>query len=206
MRLAQLEHAVLAHGGEFQCVQIGAEGNTKRVPFRHAVTPAVEVADLPDVGKLREFYVTFGSILFYCDELSGDAARYLAPVHEWPELQEEFMDWIDLPDEGEVEDDFPPPWVRTCLVIGETPHSGNYILMPTQGPEAGQVWEFDHDGFEFRCEGKDLVDYVERMLAPNGSRLTDFASSMRFIASDDKAQWWVNELRDNRGLVVSTSA
>jgi hypothetical protein len=205
MRLAELERSVLAHAGEFQCVGIGGNGkdNRKVVPFRHIVTPAVEVADLPDIGKLREFYVTFGSILFYCDEQSGDAARYLAPVSEWPQLHEEFMGWMDLPG-VEEEDEFIPHWIRTCLVIGETPHSGNYILMPTEGPEAGQVWEFDHDGFEFRCSGKDLPDYVERMMAPGRSRLTDFASSMRFMTGDSKTQWWIEELRDNGGRVVGT--
>jgi hypothetical protein len=205
MRLADLERAVMTHVGEFQCVRIHGEGETKLVPFRHIVTPEVEVADLPDIGKLREFYVTFGGILFYFDEHSDDAARYLAPVSEWPELHAEFMDWMELPG-VEEDDELMPRWVRTCLVIGETPRSGNYILMPTEGPEAGQIWEFDHDGFEFNCVGQDLVDYVERMMVPDGSRLTDFASSMRFIVGDSKAQWWVEEMRDNHGRVVSTKA
>ena len=205
MRLEELERAVLAHGGEFRCVQIRDEGNKKLVPFRHVVTPAVAATELPDVGKLREFYATFGSILFYCDEQSGDAARYLAPLSEWPELHDSFMDWME-PVMDEPDEELLPRWVNTCLVIGETPRSGNYILMPTQGPAAGQVWEFDHDGYEFNCAGNDLVDYVERIMAPTGSRLTDFASSMRFITGDPMVQWWIEELLDNRGGAVSTKA
>ncbi|WP_028100745.1 SMI1/KNR4 family protein [Pseudoduganella violaceinigra] len=204
MRLDELERAVLAHRGEFHCAQIRDEKNSRLVPFLHLTTPAVETGDLPDIGKLREFYVTFGSIRFYCDQQSGDSARYLAPVSEWPELQDSFMDWIDPLDDDETDDEFPPPWVRTCLVIGETPRSGNYILMPTEGQEAGQVWEFDHDGYEFNFAAKDLVEYVERMMAPDGARLTDFASSMRFIEGDRSVQWWIEELRDNQGRVVST--
>jgi hypothetical protein len=92
------------------------------------------------------------------------------------------------------------------MVIGETPHSGNYILVPTDGPHRGHVFEFDHDGFEFAHVASDVVEYVQRLLRPDASKLTDFASHMRFATGDGMKQWWILELKDNRGNVVSTEA
>lgn len=204
MKLLELERAVHGHAGEFLCEQIHNKENTKVVHFRHVVTPASTATSVPAVGRLRDFYETFGSITFYHDPRSGAAARHLAPYSDWPELKSHFDDWI----EDVVEDeraDFLPGGVDHCLVIGETPQSGNYILVPTKGAAAGQVFEFDHDGFEIRREGADIVDYVERLLAPDPARLTDMASHLRFIEGKDwKIQWWIREMRDNRGHVVAT--
>lgn len=66
-------------------------------------------------------------------------------------------------------------------MIGETPHSGNYILIATDGECAGQVFEFDHDGFEFTHAAEDLVDYVQRLLHLDSPTLANIASHMRFI-------------------------
>lgn len=204
MKLVELESAVRAHAGEFLCEQIGAEGNTKVVRFRHAITAASATRNVPSVGGLRDFYETFGSIVFYHDPKSGDAARHLAPHQEWPELQSNFDDWIEDVAEDERAD-FIPGGTDHCLVIGETPRSGNYILVPTKGPAAGQVFEFDHDGFEFRREGIDIVEYVEKLLAPDSARLSDMASHLRFVEGEDwNVQWWIREMRDNRGRVVLT--
>ncbi len=88
-----------------------------------------------------------------------------------------------------------PDWIDTCLVIGETPHSGNYILVVTKGPAAGRVFEFDHDGYEF-IDQADVIEYVEKLLKPDGIKLTDIASHMRFIEDDPMGQWWIRELRE----------
>lgn len=203
MKLIDLEKAVREHAGEFLCERIHDEKTTKIVSFSHVVGAPEDVTNIPSVGRLRDFYETFGRILFYYDEISGDAARRLAPSSEWAELHADFSDWIDPLDEGERLEVL-PEWIDTCLVIGETPRSGNYILFVTTGSEAGRVFEFDHDGYEFTDEAADVVEYVEKLLKPNGSKLTDIASHMRFIEEDSMAQWWIRELRDNTGHVVTT--
>jgi hypothetical protein len=64
---------------------------------------------------------------------------------------------------------------------------------------------FDHDGFEFSEEAADLVEFVRIMLAPTDRLLTEIASHMRFIDGDPMIQWWIRELRDNRGNLATTS-
>ncbi len=158
---------------------------------------------LPDIGRLGDFYETFGSVVFYADANSGEAAKYIANPSEWPALRSDFTAWFDhLTDEERAE--IWPDWFDTCLVIGEVPAAGNYLLMAATGDKAGHVFLFDHDGFELIDCANDLVDYVEKLLAPNDQLLLEMASHMRFIEADESIQWWIRELHDNRGNVART--
>ena len=203
MKLAALDSAVRAHAGEFTCVRIHDDSETKLVRFAHEAAPALASVDVPDVGRLRDFYDTFGSVVFYVDAATGDAARHIAAPGDWPGLRKDFDGWFEDMEEDEMEE-YVPAWVASCLVIGETPHSGNYILVATDGDEAGSVVEFDHDGMEFNPVARDVVEYVEQLLQPDTDRLTDFAAHMRFIERGSRVQWWIREMRDNRGRVVGT--
>jgi hypothetical protein len=82
MKLPDLEAAVLRRKGQFFCHQVHKEKNTKVVSFRHVAGPVAGEADFPDIGRLQDFYDTFGSLLFYHDEKSEEAARYIAPPPE----------------------------------------------------------------------------------------------------------------------------
>ena len=99
--------------------------------FQHHIQPpAALAAPLPDVGQLPAFYATMGGVLLYHDANTGDAARCIAPPAEWPTLQEAFEGWTEHLSDEEREEIL-PDWIEHCQVIGETPHSGNYILMAT---------------------------------------------------------------------------
>lgn len=201
-----LKQAILDHRGTFTCSRIHQPKETKQVEFRHEIKPPGDTSDLqslPDVGRLREFYAVFGSITFYVDEKSGDAARFIAPPEAWSELAEEFNRWCNILGPEEREEYF-PDWVETCLVIGEEPRTGNYILMPVDGPEAGAVYHFEHDGLEFDRHGADLIDYAAKLLDLNDRSLAYIATHMRFIEDDSPAQWWIEALHDNRGNVART--
>lgn len=204
MRLADLELAVTTHEGDFHCSRINGAGETKVVHFRHRVETPTPVEGLPALGRLADFFDTFGSAVFYETPKTGDAAVHIAAPSEWRTLGDDLRDSFDsLSDEERAE--CLPPWVETCLVIGEMPRTGNYVLMATEGDEAGHVFEFDHDGFEFSHQATDLVDYTRRLLALDAQRLAVFASSLRFVEGDDwMIQWWIEEMRDNRGHVVAT--
>ena len=206
MKLTDLKLAVIAHSGQFHCSRIHASGEKKAVDFRHLVSPPVGSVSLPPIGRLADFYGTFGSIVFYAVEKTGDAAAHIANPNEWSSLQDYFSGWFETIHDNEREE-YLPPWLDTCLVIGEMPQTGNYIVMPTGGAEVGRVFEFDHDGFEFTDQASDLVDYAHGLLDLNGSRLTGFSSHMSFVEGGDRMiQWRIDEMRDNRGNVVSTAA
>lgn len=203
--LETLRSAVESHAGTFLCSEIQNEANTKTVDFHHVSLPADFDSAVPDVVGLRDFYDTFAQLTLYVDETSGEAAFLIASPSQWTELDEDFRPWLDGIDEDEAAD-FLPDWIDSCLVIGEVPRSGNYLLVPTEGPEAGKVFGFDHDGLEFDELGATLPDFIAKTLDLDTHRLTAIASHIRFIAPSENRQWWINELKDNRGNVVRTEA
>lgn len=198
-----LHSAVIDHAGEFHCTEIHRKQNTKIVPFRHIASPPDAMLPVPDVQGLRAFYSTFGDLTMYLDEQTGEAAYHLASPSKWEELDGDFRPWVEDLDDGEA-DEYLPSWIDDCIVVGEIPRSGNYLLIPLTGPDAGKVFEFEHDGFEFIELGKSLPDFVALSLDLDGRRLSAMASHLRFIADGEVAQWWIEELRDNRGNVART--
>lgn len=204
MNAAELKRAVLDHSGTFLCSRIHQKSETKLVSWKHRVTAPTDSERVPNIGKLREFYGSFGSIVFYVDDRSGDAARYIAPVGAWAQLHAAFTDWTR--DLGEDErEDYLPDWVDSCLVIGEEPQTGNYILVPTVGEDVGAIYHFEHDGFEFNRHANDLLQYVQKLLDLSNRDLAYVATHMRFVEGvDHTVQWWIEELRDNRGNVART--
>jgi len=203
MKLASLEAAVLAHAGRFYCEQIHQSDKKNIVNFRHEVSAAAPAKSLPKVGRLEDFYDTFGAVVFYVDDISGDAAKHIADPAQWAELRSNFLAWFDHPDDGDLAEGM-PEWIDTCLVIGAEPKTGNYLLMPAVGDMAGHVFLFDHDGFELTDCANDLVEYVEKLITPDDQLLLEIATHMRFIEGDPSIQWWIRELRDNRGNLART--
>lgn len=186
-------------------MEINREKNTKVVQFRHIGSPPNTTLTVPDVQGLRQFYGTYEQLTMYIDERTGEAAYYLASPSQWSELEGDFKPWLDGLEDDEVAE-FLPTWIDDCIVVGEIPQSGNYLLIPTSGPDAGKVFEFEHDGFEFIELGKSLPDFVAHALDLDSRRLTAMASHLRFIAPGEDSQWWIQELKDNRGNVVRTEA
>jgi hypothetical protein len=203
--LEALRSAVAAHTGIFSCEEIHKEENTKDVHFRHVGSPPNPALAVPDVQGLKEFYSTYESLTMYLEEDSGDAAYFIASPSQWSELEGYFRPWLDSVGEDEAAD-YLPAWINECIVIGEIPQSGNYLLVPISGPDEGKVFEFEHDGFEFLELATSLPDFAMRTLDLDARRLTAMASHLRFITPEERRQWWIKELRDNRGNVVCTEA
>lgn len=201
--LSELKSIVEEHTGTFKCVEIGNENNCKEVPFKHLIGSLKDYSDLPNVGDIPDFYHTFGSLSLYHDEVSGDSAIYIAEPEQWAALQNNFSDWVGYLDDDE-KTELIPEWIDNCIVIGEIPASGNYILMPTTGKKSGYVFLFEHDGFEFIELASNIEAYIHRMLNLDSNMLTQIASHMRFIDKDNYKQWWIKELRDNKGNLVKT--
>jgi hypothetical protein len=200
-----LDAAVRGHTGEFRCRGICDEQLSKVVPFRHLVKPPNNSVDVPDVPGIIDFYRTFESVILYFDEESKDSAFFVAPPSAWEVLEDQFRRWLD--GMGEVElSECTPDWIKSCIVAGSIPRSGNYLLVPISGNDSGKVFEFEHDGFEFFERADSLADFVLRSLEPTSQQLSCMASHLRFVSGEDTDQWWITEMRDNRGNVVLTEA
>lgn len=206
MKNIDLKNAVRKHSGIFHCVgRSGDKSRSKAIHFAHVYDPPVSVVEVPDVGMLKEFYETFGSLTLYYHKESKDAAFYIANPRQWSDLSEYFQGWVEDLDEEEQEE-LLPDWLEDYVVIGEIPQSGNYILVPTSGEISGHIIEFEHDGFEFVDHAKNLYEFIETVLEPDCNLLTNMASHMTFIENDPMEQWWIEEMHDNKGRVVTTEA
>lgn len=204
MNLDDLRKAVEHHSGTFHCAKINNDAVTKDVEFHHEFEPPVAIeVDIP-IKKLADFYQTFANLTLYRDPSSGDAAFYIGSPDEWGALESDFRLWLEGLD-GDEEEELLPPWIGDRVVIGEIPASGNYLLVPLSGEKRGFVFEFEHDGFEFIECAPDIEQFVYQLLDPSPTALMGIASHMRFVDGDDSSsQWWICEMRDNRGKVVST--
>lgn len=204
MKLTELELAIAAHSGEFLCEEISDPASRKSIAFRHRIEPPQAGRTVPPLPGLQDFYDTFGSVLFYADAHSGEAAILVAAPGQWDTLHAHFSAWTGHLDDREREE-YLPDWVDEALVVGEEPHTGNYLLIPTTGENAGHVVLFDHDGFDFLDLAPDLPTYAKRLLAPDDAALTMMATHMRFIEDGSSAQWWIREMHDNLGNSARTS-
>ena len=204
MQLIDLRNAVDAHSGIFHCVQIRNQSAAKEVKFIHVYDLPIETQwDFP-IPSLQDFYDTFDNLILYLDPASEDAAFCIASPEKWDSLDNDFRPWLECVGEDEKAE-LLPVWINDCLVIGEIPKSGNYLLMPRSGEKSGFVFKFEHDGFEFIELAPSLREFVLKALKPSESSLTDMASHMRFVEGDDfSTQWWITEMRDNQGNVVNT--
>lgn len=205
MDFKDLKQKIENHTGVFECVPRGDEPGRKEFTFEHIIEVPSEIKNIPDVGGLREFYLTFGSLRLYLHSPSGDSAYYIARTEEWDVLSGHFQNWCHMLEEEE-RNELIPAWVDTAVAVGEIPSSGNYLLVATKGSESGCIYEFEHDGFEFLKLSKNIAEFLQMALAPTSRTLTNMASHMTFIQNDPMEQWWIKEMRDNKGHVVQSEA
>ena len=149
-------------------------------------------SDYVHLDQLLDFYSEFGSLRLYCDTNSTSSAFYLARPDQWAQLRQEFMLWVSMLDEDEAEEVL-PAWLDSAIVIGEIPESGNYLLMPAGGELAGRIFLFEHDGFEFREEARDLESYLEKITTPGEALFQQIAAHTRYTDRETNIQWLVRD-------------
>jgi hypothetical protein len=91
MKLIELEKTVQNNSGEFLCERIHSKDITKVVSFKHIYDQPFSLEEIAVFGQLREFYETFGNLLLYFDEKSGDAALYIARPDQWDSLNSQSL-------------------------------------------------------------------------------------------------------------------
>ena len=199
--IKKLAEKLKKYSGAFLCEAIDFEDNTKIVEFSHVLEPPIGGSEFPEVGDVSEFYSLIGSLTLYACPESDEAAFYIEHPSQWKSFEEGFADWVDTLGEDEQEEAL-PSWFGAHKVIGEIPASGNYLLLVTGKDEAGAVYEFEHDGFEFIKLGRSIEEFVLKAIDPDPDALSQIASHMRFVSSASDQQWWIKELHHDFGKVV----
>jgi hypothetical protein len=199
LTMTELADALKSHAGTFECEAIGDPTRTRQVAFCHLVTaPASNHQSLPSLGGLAAFFAVFGSVDLYHVEVSGESAKRIASPADWPALAGQLRDWLQHL-AGPGRNDSLPDWVDDCLVVGEEPHSGNFLVVPCKGNAAGRVFTFAHDEFSFTEVAPCLRDFVANQIELDDSVLTDIATVLRLSEPGGAHQWWIRSAVDNRG-------
>ena len=143
------------------------------------------------LDQLIELYSTFGSLRLYCDAKSSSSAFYLAKPSEWRQLRQEFLSWIRML--GAEQERPMPEWTETSVVFGEIPETGNYLMMPQSGSDAGKVFLFDHESCDFEEEAPDLAAYITALTSPGDALFRKIRSNTRYSDGETATQWLVQD-------------
>jgi hypothetical protein len=79
------------------------------------------------------------------------------------------------------------------VVFGEIPETGNYLMMPTMGSDAGKVFLFDHESCDFDEEAPDLETYLTFITSPGEALFRKIRSHTRYSDGETATQWLVQE-------------
>lgn len=87
-------------------------------------------------------------------------------------------------------------------------HKYNDPLRNAQVPNTGMLREFYNTfgnlTLYFNEDSGDAAFYILKILEPGSEMLTHMAAHMSFAENDTMHQWWIKEMRDNKGRVVRT--
>lgn len=93
--------------------------------------------------QVTAFYEHHDGFVLYQDTLSDTAGIALYPVELWEEATGEMRSTFDYLAEEPERD---PHRILTSIAIAMVPESGNYFVMPVEGPSVGPIFYANHDG------------------------------------------------------------
>jgi hypothetical protein len=133
------------------------------------------------------FFECHDGFVLYRDTLSDAAGIELLPVDLWPSATEDLRSWFEhLADDPEND----PDHILTGIAIATVPESGNYFVMPVEGPAAGKVFYADHDGWYESAFAENFEDFLARVTRDPVQLLAeDVGCYTRYSDGKTDAQW-----------------
>jgi hypothetical protein len=133
------------------------------------------------------FFERHNGFLLYRDTKSDAAGIALLPILKWDaatlDMQARFGHLADEPESD-------PDHILTGTAIATVPHSGNYFVMPTDGPSAGKVFYADHDGWYESAFGEDFNGFLAHVVREPVKLLTEeLGCYTRYSDGKTDAQW-----------------
>jgi len=148
-----LEEFAGSSSAGFRCFAAGAESGPRFIArVRHVLNPPASSAC---IARIREmlgryaagvvaFYERHDGFVLYHDGLSDAAGVELLSAGEWAEATDDMRQCFhDLAEKPSLD----PDHIVTGIAIATVRHSGNYFVMPTDGPAGGKVFYANHDGW-----------------------------------------------------------
>jgi hypothetical protein len=196
MSLEILEDFVKSPAPGFRCYAAGDKSGPRFfAKVRHVLHPpaslrsialARQILDGP-AAKVIAFYQRHDGFILYGDTLSEAAGIELLRVAQWTEATDDMRAWFGHLAEDPAND---PDQIVTGIAIATVPQSGNYFVMPIQGPSAGKVFYADHDGWYESAFADDFDDFLAHVTREPVKLLAkEVGCYTRFSDGETDAQW-----------------
>lgn len=180
----------------FRCAAAGRESRGSLVArIRHILHPPASSRSFQVIRErlgangrsVADFYRQHNGFILYRDALSDAAGFELLPAEQWDEATEDMREWFaHLADEPEND----PDHIVTGIAIATVPHSGNYFVIPIEGPTAGKVFYADHDGWYESAFAESFDDMLTRLTEDPVNLLNEvFGCYTRYSDGKTAAQW-----------------
>ena len=108
-------------------------------------------------SQVTAFYEQHDGFVLYRDTLSDEAGIELLSVEQWQSATEDMRSTFEHL-AADPEND--PDHILTGIAIATVPHSGNYFVMPVEGPNAGKIYYADHDGWYESAFAEDFNGFL----------------------------------------------
>jgi hypothetical protein len=196
MSLEILEDFLKSPAPGFRCYAAGDRAGPRFIAkVRHIMHPPASQSAIDHVrqflggqaAKVISFYRRHDGFILYQDTLSETAGIELLRVKHWTEATDDMRSWFGHLAENPEND---PDHIVTGIAIARVPHSGNYFVMPIQGPTAGKVFYADHDGWYESAFAEDFDGFLAHVTRDPAKQLAEEAGCYtRFSDGETDAQW-----------------
>jgi hypothetical protein len=180
----------------FRCFAAGDKSGPRFLAtIRHILNAPASPASIAQIRQMlghnaeqvEAFYQHDDGCVLYRDTKSDAAGIEFLPVAQWEEATDDMRDWFDhLADEPEND----PDHIVTGIAIATVPHSGNYFVMPVEGPSAGKIFYADHDGWYESAFADDFTRFLSRVTREPVKLLAeDVGCYTRYSDGKTNSQW-----------------
>ena len=135
--------------------------------------------------QFEEIYAANDGFVLYKDALSDAAGIEALPIARWSEAGDDMRQWFE-----DLDDESDPDHIRTGVAFATAPQSGNYFVMPVEGPNAGKVFYADHDGWYESHFAKDFSEFITRITSNPAHLLSEeLGCYARYSDGTTSIQW-----------------
>lgn len=153
----------------FVCGNGGRSEKTKRTfvaRLSHLLNAPASASDLAvlrsmlgaNSAQVEDVYRAHDGFVLFKDSLSDTAGIESLPISQWQDACEDMRQWFE-----HLDDESDPDHIRTGVAFATVPQSGNYFVIPIEGPNAGKVFYADHDGWYESHFAKDFDEFITRV-------------------------------------------
>lgn len=179
----------------FRCSGAGSARGEYLARVQHILNPPAQAESIARIHQMlgnyaeqaAAFYQHHNGFALYRDTKSEIAGIELLPVELWAEATEDMRTWFDFL-AAEPEND--PDRILTGVAIGTVPESGNYFVMPVEGPSAGKIYYANHDGWYESAFADDFGGFLARVARePVKLLVDDVGCYTRYSDGRSHTQW-----------------